>query len=118
LSPKDFVDEVINVRIPNPFMPDTPQRIATDTSQKVGIRYGTCLELKLASKKLPVVMVAIFECIETGDFPAFPRSVVGIGHIATMHDLLREMATLFFSRGMGYIPYLLSRIFLWRKIGI
>jgi len=30
LSPKNFVDEVINVRIPNPFMPDTPQRIATD----------------------------------------------------------------------------------------
>ena len=28
LSPADFVDEVINVRIPNPFMPDTPQRIA------------------------------------------------------------------------------------------
>ena len=37
LSPEAFVDEVINVRIPNPFMPDTPQRIATDTSQKVGI---------------------------------------------------------------------------------
>ena len=40
LSPEAFVDEVINVRIPNPFMPDTPQRIATDTSQKVGIRYA------------------------------------------------------------------------------
>ena len=38
LSPEAFVDEVINIRIPNPFMPDTPQRIATDTSQKVGIR--------------------------------------------------------------------------------
>lgn len=44
LSPKDFVDEVINVRIPNPFMPDTPQRIATDTSQKVGIRYGETIK--------------------------------------------------------------------------
>ena len=40
ISPQKFVDEVLNVRIPNPFMPDTPQRIATDTSQKVGIRYG------------------------------------------------------------------------------
>lgn len=40
ISPQAFADEVINVRIPNPFMPDTPQRIATDTSQKVGIRYG------------------------------------------------------------------------------
>ena len=44
LSPQAFVDEVINVRIPNPFMPDTPQRIATDTSQKVGIRYGETIK--------------------------------------------------------------------------
>lgn len=44
LSPEAFVDEVINVRIPNPFMPDTPQRIATDTSQKVGIRYGETIK--------------------------------------------------------------------------
>ena len=35
LSPMDFIHEVIDVRLPNPFMPDSPQRIATDTSQKV-----------------------------------------------------------------------------------
>lgn len=40
LSPKEFIDMVLNVRIPNPFMPDTPQRIATDTSQKLAIRFG------------------------------------------------------------------------------
>ena len=34
IRPKDFIDEVIHVRIPNTFMTDTPQRIATDTSQK------------------------------------------------------------------------------------
>ena len=39
-SPKAFIDEVINDRLPNPFIPDTPQRIATDTSQKVGVRFG------------------------------------------------------------------------------
>ena len=44
LSPAEFVEEVLNVRIPNPFMPDTPQRIATDTSQKVGIRYGETIK--------------------------------------------------------------------------
>ncbi len=44
LSPADFVNEVIQVRLPNPFMPDTPQRIATDTSQKVGIRYGETIK--------------------------------------------------------------------------
>ncbi len=44
ISPKEFVDEVLNIRIPNPYMPDTPQRIATDTSQKVGIRYGETIK--------------------------------------------------------------------------
>lgn len=40
ISPKEFIDEVVKKRLPNPFMPDAPQRIATDTSQKVGIRFG------------------------------------------------------------------------------
>ena len=48
LSPKAFVDEVINVRLPNPFMPDAPQRIATDTSQKVGIRFGETIKEYMA----------------------------------------------------------------------
>lgn len=40
LSPKSFIDDVVYKRLPNPFMPDTPQRIATDTSQKLAIRFG------------------------------------------------------------------------------
>ncbi len=40
INPKDFIDTVVNVRFPNPFMPDTPQRIATDTSQKLSVRFG------------------------------------------------------------------------------
>lgn len=44
LDPKEFIDTVINVRFPNPFMPDTPQRIATDTSQKLGIRFGETIK--------------------------------------------------------------------------
>lgn len=44
LDPKMFLDEVINVRFPNPFIPDTPQRIATDTSQKLGIRFGETIK--------------------------------------------------------------------------
>lgn len=49
ISPKAFIDEVVNQRLPNPFMPDTPQRIATDTSQKVGIRFGETIKAYLAS---------------------------------------------------------------------
>ena len=44
ISPTDFVNEVIHQRISNPFMPDTPQRIATDTSLKVGIRFGETIK--------------------------------------------------------------------------
>lgn len=44
LSPKAFLDEVVNERLPNVFMPDDPRRIATDTSQKVGIRFGETLK--------------------------------------------------------------------------
>ncbi|MCD7739201.1 MAG: mannitol dehydrogenase family protein, partial [Lachnospiraceae bacterium] len=44
LSPEAFLKEVLEKRLPNPFLPDTPQRIATDTSQKVGIRYGETIK--------------------------------------------------------------------------
>ena len=43
LDPYEFINEVLNKRFPNPFMPDTPQRIAMDTSQKIPIRFGQTL---------------------------------------------------------------------------
>lgn len=63
LSPEAFVNEVINDRLPNPFMPDAPQRIACDTSQKVGIRFGETIKSYVAkygdAKKLTAVPLAI-----------------------------------------------------------
>jgi fructuronate reductase len=47
LSPKQFIDQVLQVRFPNPFMPDTPQRIATDTSLKIPIRFGETVKAYL-----------------------------------------------------------------------
>ncbi|EIV99565.1 mannitol dehydrogenase family protein [Thermoanaerobacter siderophilus] len=44
LDPEEFLREVIEVRFPNPYMPDTPQRIATDTSQKMAIRFGETIK--------------------------------------------------------------------------
>ena len=52
LDPKEFIDTVLNVRIPNSFMPDTPQRIATDTSQKLAIRFGETIKAYEASDTL------------------------------------------------------------------
>lgn len=44
LTPKDFIKEVIEERLVNPYIPDSPKRIATDTSQKIPIRYGETLK--------------------------------------------------------------------------
>ena len=44
LSPRAFLDEVVNVRMPNPYLGDTSQRIATDISQMVGIRFGETIK--------------------------------------------------------------------------
>jgi fructuronate reductase len=44
LDPKDFIDEVVKERLVNPYIPDTPQRIAKDTSQKVAIRFGETIK--------------------------------------------------------------------------
>lgn len=52
LDPKEFIDTVLSVRVPNPFMPDTPQRIATDTSQKLAIRFGETIKNYAVSNEL------------------------------------------------------------------
>ena len=54
IEPKAFIDNVVEVRLPNPFMPDTPQRIACDTSQKLSIRFGETIKAYAASKDLDV----------------------------------------------------------------
>ena len=54
LDPKKFIDEVVGERLPNAFMPDTPQRIATDTSQKIPVRFGETLKSYVASKTLDI----------------------------------------------------------------
>lgn len=63
LSPDDFVNEVLTERLTNAFIPDTPQRIATDTSQKVGIRYGETIKAYIKkygdASKLKYIPIAI-----------------------------------------------------------
>ena len=54
LSPDAFIHEVVEQRFPNPFIPDTPQRIATDTSQKVGIRFGETIKSYVNRPELDV----------------------------------------------------------------
>lgn len=66
IDPKEFIDTVINVRIPNPFMPDTPQRIATDTSQKLAIRFGETIKAYMQSDKLDVSELKLIPLVYAG----------------------------------------------------
>lgn len=66
LDPRDFIGQVINVRFPNPFMPDTPQRIATDTSQKLAIRFGETIKAYDKSPDLNVSDLKLIPLVFAG----------------------------------------------------
>ena len=66
LSPKKFIDEVLQIRVPNPFMPDTPQRIACDTSQKLSIRFGETIKEYMASPDLDVKSLKFIPMVQAG----------------------------------------------------
>ena len=66
LDPKKFIDEVVNVRIPNPFLPDSPQRIATDTSQKLSIRFGETIKAYEASPDLHTENLKLIPLVYAG----------------------------------------------------
>ncbi len=66
IEPKSFIDRVINVRLPNPFMPDTPQRIAMDTSQKLSIRFGNTIKAYLGSPDMDVKDLKLIPLVLAG----------------------------------------------------
>lgn len=74
ISPRQFIDEVLNIRFPNPFMPDTPQRIATDTSQKLSIRLGETIKAYLADKNLDIRSLKAIPLVQA----AWCRYLMGI----------------------------------------
>ena len=82
LSPKAFIDEVVQQRLPNPFMPDTPQRIATDTSQKIPIRFGETIKSYMAAPdRDPASLVGV------------PLALAGwLRYLTGVDDQGREMA--------------------------
>lgn len=66
LDPKEFIDTVLKIRFPNPFMPDTPQRIATDTSQKLAIRFGETIKAYERSSELSVTDLSFIPLVFAG----------------------------------------------------
>ena len=66
LNPYEFIGAVINRRLPNPFMPDAPQRIATDTSQKLAIRFGETIKAYAAAPSLNVADLKLIPLVFAG----------------------------------------------------
>ena len=83
LDPKEFIDTVLNVRIPNPFMPDTPQRIATDTSQKLAIRFGETIKAYAASDELDVADLKLIPLV----FAGWLRYLMGVNDAGEKFEL-------------------------------
>lgn len=83
LDPKEFIDTVVNVRLPNPFMPDTPQRIATDTSQKLAIRFGETIKAYAASPDLDVKDLKLIPLV----FAGWLRYLMGINDAGEPFEL-------------------------------
>jgi fructuronate reductase len=63
IRPSDFMDDLLNKRLPNANIPDTPQRIATDTSQKLGIRFGETIKLYAARKDLGTARLVLIPLV-------------------------------------------------------
>ena len=74
LDPKVFIDQVLQSRIPNPFMPDSPWRIATDTSQKLAIRFGETIKAYDAAPNLNVSDLKLIPLV----FAGWIRYLMGI----------------------------------------
>lgn len=66
LSPEKFISDVMTVRLPNPFMSDTPERIATDTSQKLAIRFGETIKAYRDSDTLDVADLKLIPLVFAG----------------------------------------------------
>ena len=74
IDAREFIDEVVNIRFPNPFVPDTPQRIATDTSQKIPVRFGETLKAYIAQGKQDLSFLTFIPL----EFAGWLRYLLGI----------------------------------------
>ncbi|AZT89920.1 mannitol dehydrogenase family protein [Caldicellulosiruptor changbaiensis] len=66
IDPKEYLKEVIEERFPNPYIPDAPQRIATDTSQKMPIRFGETIKAYSESPNLDVKSLKFIPLVIAG----------------------------------------------------
>ena len=74
VKPEDFLREVLEVRLPNVYLPDNPARIAMDTSQKIPIRFGETIK-KYQARGLDLETLRAIPFV----FALWCRFLMGIG---------------------------------------
>lgn len=75
MSVKQFIDEVVELRLPNPFVPDTPQRIACDTSKKIPVRFGETLKAYLKRGETNLSFLTFIPMV----FAGYARYLTAVG---------------------------------------
>jgi len=75
ISAQAFIDEVVNKRFPNPFVPDTPQRIACDSSKKLPVRFGETLKAWVARGKDDLSFLSMIPMV----FAGYARYLTAVG---------------------------------------
>ncbi len=97
IEPEKFLNEVLTARLPNPFMPDTPQRIATDTSQKLPIRFGETIKAYIAAldhnpselKLIPLVLAGWLRYLLAVDDEGKPMELSSDPMLNTVQSYLK-----------------------------
>ncbi|MGL5932107.1 MAG: mannitol dehydrogenase family protein [Cetobacterium sp.] len=102
IDPKKFLEEVLEERFANPFIPDQPQRIATDTSQKVGIRFGETIKAYVADEKLDVRNLKYIPLVIAG----WMRYLMGVDDSGAMMTLSSDPLLEELKANLNSIKYL------------
>ncbi len=83
IDPREFIAEVLEERLPNPFIPDTPQRIACDTSQKIPFRFGETIKLYHSNPELEIGKLTYIPLVIAG----WCRYLIGIDDLGNDMEL-------------------------------
>lgn len=83
IDPAEFIGEVLKERLPNPFIPDTPQRIACDTSQKIPARFGETIKTYVNHPTLNVGKLTFIPLVIAG----WCRYLMGIDDLGNEMEL-------------------------------
>lgn len=94
LRPEEFLETVLEKRLANPFVPDAPQRIAMDTSQKLPIRFGETIKAYV-SRGMPPEKLQLIPLVFAG-YARYLRGVddTGVSFAPSSDPLLEELQAL------------------------